>query len=168
MQDGSWLRGIFSVKLRQKTQPERAGSFGTPGSEAVAGTPSSSPRAVIANQRRNAGVAIRSLEKCRKTKAFQGRGWPLKGLASRRHTSDIGHWFAMTKTDFVDSLRRPRWGLHRPVQKLVDTFILFSRLTEGKTKCKRIPTSVPRRSSQPAPPLIAPFRIPLCRASSEH
>ena len=69
------------------------------------------------------GVAIRSLEKCRKTKAFQGCGWPLKGLASRRHTSDIGHSlqvlgdegalelvrafgrFAMTKTDFVDSLR---------------------------------------------------------------
>ena len=22
------------------------------------------------------------------------------------HTSDIGHWFAMTKTDFVDSLSR--------------------------------------------------------------
>ena len=22
------------------------------------------------------------------------------------HTSDVGHWFAMTKTDFVDSLKR--------------------------------------------------------------
>ena len=27
----------------------------------------------------------------------------LSGNADR-HTSDIGHWFAMTKTDFVDSL----------------------------------------------------------------
>ena len=26
------------------------------------------------------------------------------------HTSDVGHWFAMTKTDFVDSLSRPRAG----------------------------------------------------------
>ena len=33
-------------------------------------------------------------------------------------------------------------GFHRPVQKLDDTVILFSRLTQGKTKCKRIPTSV--------------------------
>ena len=33
-------------------------------------------------------------------------------------------------------------GFHRPVQKLDDTAILFSRLTQGKTKCKRIPYSV--------------------------
>ena len=33
-------------------------------------------------------------------------------------------------------------GFHRPVQKLDDTVILFSRLTQGKTKCKRIPYSV--------------------------
>ena len=29
----------------------------------------------------------------------------LSGNADR-HTSDIGHWFAMTKTDFVYSLKR--------------------------------------------------------------
>ena len=35
--------------------------------------------------------------------------------------------------------RTPRWGVHRPVQKLVDSIISFHRLPQGEKKCKRIP-----------------------------
>ena len=38
--------------------------------------------------------------------------------------------------------RTPRWGVHRPVQTLVDTIISFRRPTQGEKKCKRIPPSL--------------------------
>ena len=50
-------------------------------------------------------------------------------------------------------------GLHRPVQTLVDTSILFSRLPQGKTECKRILPS----SSGPHPYLILTKEVPLFR-----
>ena len=47
--------------------------------------------------------------------------------------------------------RRPRWGLHRPVRTLGDSFILFFHPPQGKTKCKRIsPTPLRRKNSTPS------------------
>ena len=51
------------------------------------------------------GVAIRSSSKSPCFQGFQ---------VTDRHTSDIGHWFAMTETNFVYSLSFPRWGKHFP------------------------------------------------------
>ena len=45
---------------------------------------------------------------------FSGKNVPVKMSVNMQfsgntdcHTSDVGHWFAMTKNDFVDSLRPP-------------------------------------------------------------
>ena len=55
-----------------------------------------SPKSVIASQCRNTGVAIRSIKTHRNTMASRDTDC---------HTSDIGHWFAMTGTYFVCSLK---------------------------------------------------------------
>ena len=42
------------------------------------------------------------------------------------HTSDIGHWFAMTKTDFVYGLKRPAGGGAFPYDSRVFSVPAFS------------------------------------------
>ena len=77
------------------------------------------------------GVGIRSPVKMSVTMQFLGN--------TDCHTSDVGHWFAMTKTDFVYSLKS------RPVGRLFDIYRFNLRIS---SPTKGIVRNSPARREQ--------------------
>ena len=45
----------------------------------------------------------------------------------------------------MNHVRTGRWPVHEPVQTLVNSFISFCRLPQGKMKCTQIPPSAPKK-----------------------
>ena len=67
---------------------------------------------------------------------------PLRRAKKGHPIRDGPFWHISAEVRDSNHVRKPRWGFHRPVQKLVDTFIRFSRIPRGEIGCKRIPYGV--------------------------
>ena len=67
--------------------------------------------------------------------------------SAKKKEPAAGRFFLFACGEIRMCHRRPRWGLHRPVRTLGDSSILFSHPPQGKTKCKRISPTPPRRKN---------------------